>query len=51
MKFRGLTIDQDFYPFSVGGTNLVLGIKWLASLNTVQANWNKMFFIFNLNGK
>lgn len=29
----------------------MLGIKWLASLNTVQANWNKMFMIFWLNGK
>jgi len=51
VKFPGLTIDQDFYPFSVGGADLVLGIKWLASLNTVQANWNEMFLIFNLNGK
>ncbi|KAH0660925.1 hypothetical protein KY289_029673 [Solanum tuberosum] len=51
VKFPRLTIDQDFYPFSVGGADLVLGIKWLASLNTVQANWNEMFLIFNLNGK
>ncbi|KAL7135293.1 hypothetical protein ABFS83_11G084000 [Erythranthe nasuta] len=29
----------------------VLGIKWLASLNIVQANWNEMFLIFQLNGK
>lgn len=51
MKFPGLTVDQYFYPFSVGEEDLVLGIKCLASLNTVQANWNEMFFIFNLNGK
>lgn len=30
---------------------MVLGIKWLASLNTVQANWNEMFMIFEWNGK
>ncbi|KAH0747800.1 hypothetical protein KY290_027032 [Solanum tuberosum] len=52
MKLQGtLNGCKDFYPFSVGGADLVLGIKWLASLNTVQANWNEMFLIFNLNGK
>ncbi|GJY79478.1 retrotransposon gag domain, retroviral aspartyl protease [Tanacetum coccineum] len=34
-----------------GLSDLVLGIKWLASLNTVQANWNEMFMIFYVNGK
>lgn len=29
----------------------MLGIQWLASLNTVQANWNEMFLIFTLNGR
>lgn len=43
VKFYGLTIDQDFYPLSMGGDDLVLKIKWLASLNIVQANWNEMF--------
>lgn len=47
----GLTITQDFYPFSLVGSDLVLGIKWLASLNTIQANWNEMFLIFWVNGK
>lgn len=47
----GLQLTQDYYPFSIGGADLVLGIKWLASLNTVQANWNEMFMIFYLNGK
>lgn len=42
---------RDFYPFSIKGVDLVLGIKWLASLNTVHANWNEMFLIFKLNGK
>ncbi|KAL7116648.1 hypothetical protein ACP275_03G017300 [Erythranthe tilingii] len=51
VQLPGLTIIQDFYPFALGGADLVLGIKWLASLNTVQANWNEMFLIFQLNGK
>ncbi|CAH9112200.1 unnamed protein product [Cuscuta europaea] len=47
----GLKITQDYFPFSLGGADVVLGIKWLASLNTVQANWKEMFMIFYLNGK
>ncbi|OIT37390.1 putative mitochondrial protein, partial [Nicotiana attenuata] len=47
----GLTITQDYYPFSIGGADLVFGIKWLASLNTIQANWKDMFIIFNWQGK
>lgn len=30
---------------------MVLGVKWLASLNTIQANWNEMFHIFSVNSK
>ncbi|VFQ67522.1 unnamed protein product, partial [Cuscuta campestris] len=40
LQLPGLSITQDFYPFSLSGSDLVLGIKWLASLNTIQANWN-----------
>ncbi|KAF7834711.1 retrotransposon gag domain, Retroviral aspartyl protease [Senna tora] len=43
---------QKVSPFGVKiGNDVVLGIRWLASLNTVRANWNEMFLIFNLNGK
>lgn len=51
VQLPDLKIVQDFYPFSIGGADVVLGIKWLASLNTIQANWNKMFMIFYLDGK
>lgn len=40
VKLSNLTIVQDFYPLTIGGADLVIGIKWLASLNTVQTNWN-----------
>ncbi|KAM0035237.1 putative retrotransposon gag domain, aspartic peptidase domain superfamily [Helianthus debilis subsp. tardiflorus] len=45
-----LQITQEFYPFSLGGADVVLGVQWLASLGTVQANWNKMFIIFTIDG-
>ncbi|GKC78926.1 hypothetical protein Tco_1129700, partial [Tanacetum coccineum] len=37
--------------FRSGGADLVLGIQWLETLNTVQANWKEMFMIFNVDGK
>lgn len=46
-----LKIVQDFHPFSLGGADLVLGVQWLATLNTVQANWKEMFMIFSIDGK
>ncbi|GJR70324.1 putative nucleotidyltransferase, ribonuclease H [Tanacetum coccineum] len=51
IQLGGLKVVQDFYPFSIGGADLVLGIQWLAMLNTVQANWKEMFMIFTIDGK
>nr|GEV30060.1 retrotransposon Gag domain, retroviral aspartyl protease [Tanacetum cinerariifolium] len=39
IQINELKIVQDFYCFSIGGADLVLGIQWLETLNTVQANW------------
>ncbi|KAJ7947417.1 Transposon Tf2-1 polyprotein [Quillaja saponaria] len=46
-----LKITQDFFPFSIEGADLVLGIQWLASLNIVQANWHEMFLTFTIDGQ
>lgn len=51
VNLPGLTISEDYYSFSIKGADLVLSIKWLASLNTVQANWSQLFLIFQINGK
>ncbi|KAL4273003.1 hypothetical protein GQ457_13G020660 [Hibiscus cannabinus] len=51
LQLPGLEVNQNYFPFKIGGANLVLGIQWLASLNIVQANWNEMFLIFELDGK
>ncbi|KAD7117361.1 hypothetical protein E3N88_04629 [Mikania micrantha] len=51
LQVADLKIQKDFYPFSIGGADGVLGIQWLSSLNTVQANWNEMFLIFTVDGK
>ncbi|PWA50635.1 retrotransposon gag domain, Retroviral aspartyl protease [Artemisia annua] len=44
-------IKQNFYQFALGGADVVLGIQWLATLNTVQANWKEMFMKFTIDGK
>jgi len=46
IQLPGFTITQDYYPFALGGADLVFGINWLVSLNTIQANWKDMFIIF-----
>ncbi|GJT57819.1 retrotransposon gag domain, retroviral aspartyl protease [Tanacetum coccineum] len=51
LQVNDLKIIQDFHPFSLGGADLVLGIQWLATLNTVQANWKDLFMIFTIDGK
>nr|GEU49764.1 retrotransposon Gag domain, retroviral aspartyl protease [Tanacetum cinerariifolium] len=51
VQVNELKITQDFHPFSLGGADLVLGIQWLATLNTVQANWEEMFMVFKIDRK
>ncbi|MFS7984905.1 putative retrotransposon gag domain, aspartic peptidase domain superfamily [Helianthus anomalus] len=51
LHIADLQITQNFYPFSLGGADVVLGIQWLATLNTVQANWREMFLKFTLGGR
>ncbi|KAD4584431.1 hypothetical protein E3N88_22032 [Mikania micrantha] len=51
LQLLDLKISQDFYPFALGGADVVLGIQWLATLDTVQANWKEMFLKFTIEGK
>ncbi|KAD3639974.1 hypothetical protein E3N88_29197 [Mikania micrantha] len=51
LKLSNLLIIQDFYPFALGGDDVVLGIQLLATLSTVQANWAENSMIFTVNGQ
>ena len=51
ITLNNLVIKVDFYPFELGNVDAVLEVKWLASLDTVQANWNHMFLKFQHGGK
>ncbi|GJV31875.1 retrotransposon gag domain, retroviral aspartyl protease [Tanacetum coccineum] len=51
VQINDLKITQYFHLFSLGGVDLFLGIQWLATLNTVQANWKELFIIFSVDTK
>ncbi|GJT48170.1 retrotransposon gag domain, retroviral aspartyl protease [Tanacetum coccineum] len=51
VQINDLKITQDFHPFSLRDVDLVLGIQWLTTLNTIQANWKELFMIFSIDGK
>ncbi|KAD4585722.1 hypothetical protein E3N88_23323 [Mikania micrantha] len=51
IQINDLKIVEDFHLFSIGGADLVLGIQWLSTLNTVQANWKDMSMVFTIEGK
>ncbi|KAD3336757.1 hypothetical protein E3N88_32276 [Mikania micrantha] len=51
LQISDMKISQNLYPFSIGEADIVLGIQWLSTLNTVEANWNEMFMVFTIDGK
>ncbi|CAH9070767.1 unnamed protein product [Cuscuta europaea] len=51
IRVQGLCITQDFYLLELGGTDLVLGIEWLASLGEVQVNFSDLSIKWKEKGK
>ena len=43
---ENVVIQEYFYPFDLGNVDAVLGVKWLASLDKVRANWELIFCTF-----
>ncbi|XP_058727193.1 uncharacterized protein LOC131598628 [Vicia villosa] len=42
LDIQGLTIQQDFYVFELGGVDIVLGMEWLAQLGEIRANFGDL---------
>ena len=42
LQLQGMKIQQDFFRFSLGGADIVLGMDWLASLGEIRANFKKL---------
>ncbi|KAL8167549.1 LOW QUALITY PROTEIN: hypothetical protein V2J09_009048 [Rumex salicifolius] len=51
IQLPGVILRQDFFAFDMGTAELVLGVCWLASLNTVEANWKELFLTFRQQGR
>ncbi|WVZ12632.1 hypothetical protein V8G54_017162 [Vigna mungo] len=42
LEMQGVKIKQDFFLFNLGGTEVVLGMNWLADLGDIEANFRNM---------
>jgi len=48
---QGIPIVQQFYLMKLGGTALVLGMEWLASLGNVKANFRNLVLCWGQKGE
>ncbi|KAL8142935.1 hypothetical protein V2J09_015967 [Rumex salicifolius] len=51
IQLPGVILRQDFFAFDMGTAELVLGVRWLASLDMVEANWKELFLTFRQQGR
>lgn len=42
LDLQGLQIQQEFFVFNLGGADIVLGLKWLASLGEVKTDFGQL---------
>ncbi|GKA27344.1 putative mitochondrial protein, partial [Tanacetum coccineum] len=50
LSLSGLQIIEDFFPFELGSTDAILGIKWLQTLGDMVVNWKELTMSFNMDG-
>ncbi|XP_031265006.1 uncharacterized protein LOC116123364 [Pistacia vera] len=46
LRMQGIELCQDYFPFELGGADVVLGISWLSTLGDVCANWRNLTMEF-----
>lgn len=42
LELQRLTIVEDYLPIPMQSSNLILGIKWLATLGVTRADWKQL---------
>ncbi|GJW08422.1 retrovirus-related pol polyprotein from transposon 297 family protein [Tanacetum coccineum] len=45
VTFPEMQIIEDFFPFELGSTDVILGIKWLETLEDMSVNWKKTYYV------
>lgn len=51
VQIQGIGIQQNFFNLELRGTNLVLGMDWLASLGNIEANFKNLTIQWEVEGK
>ena len=51
LQLQGITIVEDFLPLPLGSTDVILGLKWLATLGETRDDWRNLTMSFELGGK
>ena len=51
LQQQGITIIEDFLPLPLGSTDVILGLKGLATLEETRDDWRKLTMSFELGGK
>ena len=50
LKLQNMEIVEDFLPLELGSLNVILGMKWLASLGETQVDWGSLVMRFKAGG-
>lgn len=51
LKLQNITIVEDCLPLLLGSTDVILGIKWLATLGETRDDWKNLTICFELGGQ
>lgn len=51
LKLQSITIFKDFLPILLGSTDIILGLKWLATLGVTKDEWHNLTMSFELGGQ
>ena len=48
IEMQRLKVVEDFLPFSLGSTDMILGMQWLGTLDTMEVNWRYLIMKFSM---
>lgn len=51
LELQGLTIVEDYLLIPMKSLDLILGIKWLATLGVTKADWKFLILSFEMGGE